>query len=212
MQKGSKGMFWIATRSEMVGDWQHAGDLYRFIEGQPWDVDMYDIDSSAGGPAAQWVKQERRQELVFIGPGLDIARLTMELDRCLLSDQEMLLKHHGPYGQAPSDAQILRAEREPWNWWRWSLGADRFPPFESACCRPGVECEEDKVGTGHDDHSEHKGAAHAVSTPVAFTEMQSTQSLEEQMDYLVAHGNARERALALDYISKAQELAEAGEL
>ena len=33
----SKGIFWLATRSEMVGNWQHAGSLYRFVQGLPWD-------------------------------------------------------------------------------------------------------------------------------------------------------------------------------
>ena len=33
----SKGIFWIATRSEMVGEWQHAGSLYRFVQGAAWD-------------------------------------------------------------------------------------------------------------------------------------------------------------------------------
>ena len=45
----SKGTFWIATRSEMVGDWQHAGDLYRFLEGQPWDPEG---KNKGGDPAA----------------------------------------------------------------------------------------------------------------------------------------------------------------
>lgn len=50
----SKGVFWLATRSEYVGEWQHAGSLYRFVQGHPWD----------DGPQA---KGGRRQELVFIG-------------------------------------------------------------------------------------------------------------------------------------------------
>lgn len=76
----SKGTFWLATRSEMVGEWQHAGSLYRFVQGGLWDQDMDD------GTA------ERRQELVFIGPRLDTLALTEELDKCLLTDDEMLLK------------------------------------------------------------------------------------------------------------------------
>lgn len=64
----------------MVGEWQHAGSLYRFVQGLPWD----------NGP--ETVKG-RRQELVLIGPGLDTAALEKELDLCLLTDDEMELKH-----------------------------------------------------------------------------------------------------------------------
>ena len=28
----SKGVFWLATRSQQVGEWQHAGSLYRKYE------------------------------------------------------------------------------------------------------------------------------------------------------------------------------------
>ena len=76
----SKGICWIATRSEMVGEWQHAGSLYRFVQGHPWD----NGPQTAGG---------RRQELVLIGPGLDTAALEEELDKCLLTDEEMALQH-----------------------------------------------------------------------------------------------------------------------
>ena len=79
----SKGIFWIATRSEMVGEWQHAGSLYRFVQGHPWD----NGPQTPGG---------RRQELVFIGPGLDTAALEAELDKCLLTDEEMSMKHTAP--------------------------------------------------------------------------------------------------------------------
>ena len=43
---------------------------------------------------------------------------------------------------------------------------------------------------------------------MAFTETESTQSLREQVDYLLAHGNPRERVLALEHLTKAQELEE----
>ena len=87
----SKGIFWLATRSDMVGEWQHAGSLYRFVQGPTWD---------------EWFQSntgDRRQQLVFIGPGLDTAGLEGLLDTCLLTDEEMAQKmtrqsaqgHHG---------------------------------------------------------------------------------------------------------------------
>jgi G3E family GTPase len=218
----SKGIFWLATRSEVVGAWQHAGDLYRFMQDQPWDVDRYDIDIDANPEAAQWKKEERRQQLVFIGPGLDTAALTASLDQCLLTDDEMLIKHHGPSGQVPRDILVQRREREPWNWWRWSLGVDRFPQFESDCCKPGAKCEEEAAGRpGHADHPGHgtshgrgssvAGGGGGASKPVALTQTAPTESVMEQLEYLMAHGNQRERALAAEYLSRvAKGVEEAG--
>jgi G3E family GTPase len=64
----SKGFFTLATRPSVTGLWSQAGSVARF---EPQGV---------GGST--------RQELVFIGTGLDASGLRAELDGCLLTDAE----------------------------------------------------------------------------------------------------------------------------
>eukprot|EP01052_Picozoa_sp_SAG31_P040670 SAG31_NODE_5947_length_2245_cov_2.179404_1_plen_533_part_00 len=110
----SKGVFWLATRSEIAGEWQHAGAMYRFTHGQRW-----------GGPKSG----PRRQELVLIGPGLDTVSLMQELDKCLLTDEEMSTKHHlRVFALGPDETD----ETAYFNWWRTI--EDTFQPFEMDCC------------------------------------------------------------------------------
>ena len=131
----SKGIFWIATRSEFVGEWQHAGSLYRFVQGHQWD----------NGPQTLVGKESRRQELVLIGPGLDTAALEAELDKCLLTDDEMLLKHprtsprlsaqshdhgHGAAQVAASVAEVAPAADDHAH----AHGHGEFWPSAAPCC------------------------------------------------------------------------------
>ena len=199
----SKGIFWIASRSEVIGEWQHAGNLYRFLEGPSWDT--FNTDTS-NAPANKRVKRERRQELVFIGPGLDTTRLMAELDHCLLTEGEILAQHHGPYGQEPSDAHIRRSEADSSLWWGWSLGVDRFPAYESDCCRPGVECEEEHEEDEEDEEQKRRHRLGRGAKSVSLTQTHATQSLQQQMEHLEAHGSEREQALARAYRTQALAL------
>jgi len=91
----AKGFFWLATRHAWVGEWQLAGRMGRHqgagfwwaaIEEKRWPED----------PAWRkmirdlWVEPsgDRRQEIVFIGIGMDEAKLRAELDATLLTNEE----------------------------------------------------------------------------------------------------------------------------
>ncbi len=93
----SKGYFWLATRPEFAGTWSQAGGIARYgFAGMFW----------AAVPAANWPTDEEylanikklweepfgdmRQELVFIGQGLDKDGITRALDDCLLSEEDLL--------------------------------------------------------------------------------------------------------------------------
>lgn len=93
----SKGYFWLATRPEYAGQWSQAGGIARYgfggmfwsaVPRSRWPDDPDYLESIQ----KSWVEPfgDMRQELVFIGQGLDEHRVRMALDACLLSDDEML--------------------------------------------------------------------------------------------------------------------------
>ncbi|MBF5093773.1 GTP-binding protein [Azospirillum sp. INR13] len=91
----AKGHFWIATRPDWVGELSHAGALVRHQAMGFW---------WAGVPRERWpdhpewreaivrnwdpVYGDRRQELVFIGSGMDEAGIRTMLDACLVGSAE----------------------------------------------------------------------------------------------------------------------------
>jgi G3E family GTPase len=93
----AKGHFWLATRPQWVGELSIAGALCR-VEGLGrWWVAT---PQERWPDHAEWrahmrkhwhkVWGDRRQELVFIGSGMDQARITALLDACLVGDSQML--------------------------------------------------------------------------------------------------------------------------
>ncbi len=94
----SKGYFWLATRPQFAGQWSQAGGIahygfagmfWKAVPKEHWPTDpeyLKSIDQ-------QWVEPfgDMRQELVFIGQGLDEAAMTHALNECLLSEEEVLL-------------------------------------------------------------------------------------------------------------------------
>jgi G3E family GTPase len=91
----AKGHFWIATRPDWVAEFSLAGavssvtPLGRWWAGVPrdrWPDDPDSLDRMAENWREPW--GDRRQELVFIGAGLDRATITARLDAALLTDRE----------------------------------------------------------------------------------------------------------------------------
>ncbi|MGB1557798.1 MAG: zinc metallochaperone GTPase ZigA [Oceanococcaceae bacterium] len=92
----SKGFFWLASRYDMAGQWSQAGGIMRHnVAGYWW----------AALPEEHWPEDpeqraliqsrfdtrfgDRRQELVFIGQGLNEALMRQTLDAALLTDEEL---------------------------------------------------------------------------------------------------------------------------
>jgi G3E family GTPase len=98
----SKGFIWLATRMSYSIEWSQAGGSCRIEPGAMWWAAMEkskwpqdpllrrELDESWQEP---W--GDRRQEIVFIGVDMDKDWLTTELDRCLISDAELLLAEAG---------------------------------------------------------------------------------------------------------------------
>jgi len=89
----AKGLFWLATRPGWVGDLSHAGALVRHgalgswwasIPKDHWP-DNPDWRAMIDG---YWdpIYGDRRQELVFIGAGMDEQQIRARLDACLVAD------------------------------------------------------------------------------------------------------------------------------
>jgi len=93
----SKGFFWLATRPQFAGQWSQAGGIARYgYAGLFWKAvpkkDWPDDEESLASIKKLWVEPfgDMRQELVFIGQGLDQKAMTKELDECILSEEDVL--------------------------------------------------------------------------------------------------------------------------
>jgi G3E family GTPase len=75
----AKGFFWVASRHNLVALWSQAGGLLTVQ------------------PLGFWDDEEPRQQLAFIGSGMDREAIVAALDACLLDDEELAA---GPLGWA----------------------------------------------------------------------------------------------------------------
>lgn len=93
----SKGYFWLASRPEFAGQWSQAGGVahygfagmfWKAVPKENWPKDREYLDAIA----KQWVEPfgDMRQELVFIGQGLDQVSMIKALDDCLLNEDELV--------------------------------------------------------------------------------------------------------------------------
>jgi G3E family GTPase len=92
----AKGFFWLATRMAWAGEWHLAGRIGRHEGAGFWwsaqpETRWPDDAAWRAGIAQHWQEPwgDRRQEIVFIGVGMDEASLRSDLDACLLTDAEM---------------------------------------------------------------------------------------------------------------------------
>ena len=93
----SKGYFWLATRPQFAGNWSQAGGIahhgfagmfWKAIPPEEWPTEK----ESIAYIKEKWIEPfgDMRQELVFIGQGLDQNKITHLLDGCLLTDDDLL--------------------------------------------------------------------------------------------------------------------------
>jgi len=92
----SKGYFWLASRFDQAGSWSQAGGImnhgfaglfWAALPMEHWPAPgehRNTIEAKFESPYG-----DRRQEIVFIGQGLDQEQATLALDQCLLTDREI---------------------------------------------------------------------------------------------------------------------------
>lgn len=101
----SKGLFWLAARPDDALSWSQAGGSLRYESiGTWWASKSEDYlsrhpvyQAEQATIEADWDKHwgDRKQELVFIGQGVDGVRIAAALNRCLLRDWEIELYEAG---------------------------------------------------------------------------------------------------------------------
>jgi G3E family GTPase len=92
----SKGFFWLANRLDKIGVWSQAGRVARLDFGGFWWAAVPrehwpDVDAIVQEIEKRWHPEvgDCRQELVFIGIGMDEIALYDSLQECLLTDEEL---------------------------------------------------------------------------------------------------------------------------
>lgn len=91
----SKGYFWLASRFDQAGTWSQAGGImhhgfgglfWAAVAPEDWPQDPAAAEAIRSRFAAPY--GDRRQEIVFIGTGLDRVAASRGLDSCLLTAAE----------------------------------------------------------------------------------------------------------------------------
>ena len=88
----AKGHFWIATRPDWVAEFSLAGALSSVRPLGTWWASVPKVRWPDHESSREWIRThwqepwgDRRQEIVFIGAGIDWSALKKRLDQCLIS-------------------------------------------------------------------------------------------------------------------------------
>lgn len=91
----SKGFVWLATRPEYMGHWSQAGASLQIDAAGVWFAYQPDENRFEDEETEEWVKAawdpdvgDCRQEIVFIGAGIDRFGLNILFNAALLNDEE----------------------------------------------------------------------------------------------------------------------------
>ena len=122
----AKGFVWLASCSQLQGDFSLAGNHYSLLPGNPW---WAEIDKShwpehlESSIAPLWHEPygDRQQEIVFIGQGLDREAVCKAFDTCLVPPDSMeagqetwdaMVHEYGDPFAETWDAAIALAQKE----------------------------------------------------------------------------------------------------
>ncbi len=94
----SKGYAWLASRPQFCAMWNSAGKSYALERAGYWFASVPKTQWPDDEETRRWIDEkwdeatgDCRQEIVFIGMGMDPPAMTATLDACLLTDAEIAL-------------------------------------------------------------------------------------------------------------------------
>lgn len=108
----SKGFMWMSNSHSTAYYWSHAGQHFEIRDEGDWWAAVPDEDWPGEGAArdvilVDWSMDgsygDRRQEIVFIGVGMDEEKISSQLDGALLTDEEMI-KYQERWAAVPDPA------------------------------------------------------------------------------------------------------------
>lgn len=121
----SKGFMWMSSSHATAYYWSHAGqhfeirdegDWWAAVPEHEWPEDPEQRDIILNDFDAETPQGDRRQEIVFIGVGMDEAKISEQLDGALLTDDE-LAKYLERWAAQPDPlhplAEARRAAKRP---------------------------------------------------------------------------------------------------
>lgn len=91
----AKGYFWLAGREDKCGELSQAGPFVKTNSAGNWWASIHKTEWPLSDEWAAWLSSlwdktvgDRRQELVFIGIGMNIKKIINLLDECLINEEE----------------------------------------------------------------------------------------------------------------------------
>ncbi|KAH0150325.1 cobW-domain-containing protein, partial [Aureobasidium melanogenum] len=140
----SKGFIWLATRPYVSGDWSQAGAMLTVSGGLNWFAVVPEEQwPSPSQEVTDLIKKDfegewgdRRQEIVFIGEGINVKAITELFDGCLLNDAEMkkwekTMRRKGLTNEQ-RETLLCRTFEDGWEEWRNPLDEEHVDGHDHA--------------------------------------------------------------------------------
>ncbi|KAJ9483757.1 hypothetical protein VN97_g9638 [Penicillium thymicola] len=157
----SKGFFWLTTRPWQFGEWSQAGGMLTLGCGGPWFAEVPEAEWPEDDDVRKSIQDDfqgpwgdRRQELVFIGEGIDTVKISALLDECLLDDKDMK-----KWEKVMKNKKMSRDEKSDKLAKMWEDGWEEWPALEADEEKEEDE-EEEKQDQGKHRISEYLGHQH----------------------------------------------------
>lgn len=114
----AKGIAWLATRNDMAQNISQAGPSIQFGPAGRWaaalpEAELKELLLEDPSVAESWNEQhgDRINKIVFIGLDLDRSAISSELDRCLLTEDELIMDWNLFHDEFPNQSDVQMEEQ-----------------------------------------------------------------------------------------------------